>query len=190
MSRTRLRPYGGVCILVLLVVIATYGAYRLNLLPSQTGPLTPQQVLYRSEEVLRLPPGANPHTQSIPAPFDRPFVIFMGTRSTPVRIMVYNLTFANQSGNTTDVHLSLRAENLGVVPVCVFHERDLWFLEATEYRLRYDASVAPTLILQPLEIGHASVKFTLSSSVQPDSVVWMIWTGAGWWRIAVVVPIS
>lgn len=189
MSLTRLRTYGGVCILVLLVVLVAYEAYQLNVQARQTRVLPPE-ILYRPDEVLSMPAGASPHADSIPAPFGNPFVIFMGTRSTPVRVMVYNLTLASNSSNSTDVYLSLRAENLGVIPVCVFHEKDLWFLEATEHRLRYDASVAPMLVLQPLEIGHASIKFTLSSSIQPSSVVWISWTGAGWSEIAVVVPIS
>lgn len=189
MNRKNLGPYVGVCIVILLIAMNMYGIYQI-VISSQSGPLSRQQILYRPEELLRLPQGAGAHPESVPAPFDRPFVIIMGTRSTPVRIMMYNLTFANHSDNGTDVYLSLRAENLGADPVCVFHERDLWFLEATERRLRYDARTVPTLVLQPLEIGYASVKFTINQSVQPSSVVWMIWTGAGWWRLALVVSIS
>jgi hypothetical protein len=121
---------------------------------------------------------------------EKSFVIFMGTTLTPVKIIASNLTFLKRSDNLVDVSLHLRAQNLGVDPVVVFHQNDEWLLVASEYRHHYVTESKPVLILQPLDIGYKSVKFTVDSSLEPKGIFWYRWTGAGWTRITIVWSIG
>jgi hypothetical protein len=152
--------------------------------------LSPTLVLYSPEEVLRFFPNASHHEYRLFATIGKPFVIFMGTTITPVRIIASNLTFLTHPDNHTDVCLHFRAQNLGVDPVVVFHQNDYWRLTASEYLHHYASENKPVLILQPLDTGHGTVKFTIDSSLKPTGISWVRWTGAGWMSIAVVWAIS
>jgi len=190
MSGLRLRNCAFAVLVTVLILANIYMWYQLTYLVGTRRPLKPQLTLYQPEEVLRFPPYTSHHEYRLFAPMDRPFVIFMGYAATAVRIVVLNLTLQKGPRNITDLCMRLRAENIGLDRVVVFHERDRWILLASEYGHEYVSTVNPVLSLQPLEIGYESVRFSLSSSLEPKSIFWFRWTGAGWTRIAIVWVVS
>jgi len=186
----RLRQCTGIVFVITLVLLEIYYTNQLSSLLGQRRPLSPTLVLYSSDEVLRFPPNASHREYRLLATIGKPFVIFMGTTTTPVRIIASNLTFLTHPDNHTDVCLHFRAQNLGVDPVVVFHQNDYWRLTASEYLYYYVSEDKPALILQPLDTGHGAVKFTVDSSLKPKGILWGRWTGAGWMSIVIVWAIS
>jgi len=184
------RQYAGVIFIVSLIALNIYMFYRLTLLVGQRRPLTPYPVLYRPEEVLRFPPNASHHEYRLFASIGKPFVIFIGTTVTSVRITGYNLSFVRYLANQVDAYLYFRAENLGLDPVTIFHKNDNWVLIASDYRHHYTTETAPVLTLQPLAVGFSSIKFTYNSTLEPRGIAWSRWTGAGWTRIVVIWSIA
>jgi len=175
--------------MAILVAASVLGLGFIIWFGSQRRPFVPTPILYKPEEVLKLPWPRSSHDYRFIAPLNESFVIFMGAAGSAVRITIYNCTLINSQDNSTDVYLSLRAENLGTYPVCVFHSNDIWVLITTGYAFQYEEQSKPLLILQPLQSGQKSLKFSINSSLEPAWLVWCIWTGAGWSRYEIVVSI-
>jgi len=176
----RLRHTVGVVFVVFLLILNVYFYYQLYGRLSRE-PRMLHEVRYNTEELLSL----KLHDKFARVYLGKPFVVFMGTRSTPVRILFYNLTYQGSAlVNMSVVHLDLFATNFGEWPQVVFQEEDLWYLEAGYYR--YQSITKPELTLQPLQAREASVEFLINSSAKPSAITWIVWSGAGWSK----VPIS